>query len=64
MKQVKIVIPQAQDMSASLWMFNNNVRVLLTYSKDDFFDSKIVIICAVPDEALTAFTEQFKIYMK
>jgi len=64
MKRVKIVIPIAQDEATAQWLFDKNIRVLMSYSKDDFFDSKIVVICGVPDEVLAEFQTQFKSYMK
>jgi hypothetical protein len=64
MKRVKIVIPAAQDEAAAQFLYEKNVRVLLSYSKDEFFDSKIVIICGVPDEALTDFNTHFKTNIK
>lgn len=60
MKKVKIVIPQNQDDATAQWLFEKEVRVLLSYSISDFFDSKVVIICGVPDAALTEFQTHFK----
>lgn len=64
MKRVTIVIsPSVADATAQ-WLFENSVRILLSYSKDEFFDSKIVIICGVTDEALPAFQTKFSSFIK
>jgi hypothetical protein len=64
MKRVTIVIsPNIADATAQ-WLFEKSVRVLLSYSKDEFFDSKIVIICGVPDEAVAEFQTKFSSSIK
>ena len=64
MKRVTIVIsPNIADSTAQ-WLFEKSVRVLLSYSKDEFFDSKIVIICGVPDETLPEFQTKFSNLIK
>jgi hypothetical protein len=64
MKRVTIIIsPNIADTTAQ-WLFENSIRVLLSYSKDEFFDSKIVIICGVPDENFPAFQTKFSSLIK
>lgn len=60
MKRIKIVIPAAQDEAAAQYLFEKEVRVLLSYSVSDFFDNKIVIICGVPEATVTDFQTHFK----
>jgi hypothetical protein len=64
MKRIKITIPVSMDETAAQWFFDNEVRMLLSYSISDFFDSKLVIICGVPDEKVTAFQTQFSKFVK
>lgn len=64
MKRVRIIIPVSADESTAQYLFEKNVRVLLSYSKDEFFDSKIVIICGVPDETFADFQTHFKANIK
>lgn len=60
MKRYTLVMPQANAELAAQWLFENEVRMLLSYSVSDFFsDTKIVIICGVPDDKETAFKTQF-----
>lgn len=60
MKRYTIAVPQANAELAAQWIFENEVRMLLSYSTSDFFsDTKIIIICGVPDDKEAAFKTQF-----
>lgn len=61
MKRVTISVQQNAAEATAQWLFEKQVRILLSYSKDDFFDSKIIIICGVPDEVLPEFQTKFNI---
>jgi hypothetical protein len=60
MKKFKLQIPLPKSEAAADFLYANEVRVMLSYSVSDFFDSKIIIICAVPDDKIASFQEQFK----
>ncbi len=64
MKRVTIVISPNEAQAVAQWLFEKSVRVLLSYSKDEFFDSKIVIICGVPDETFPEFQTKFSSQIK
>lgn len=64
MKRIKITIPVSMDETVAQWLFENEIRMLLSYSVSDFFDSKLIVICGVPDEKVAAFQTQFSKYVK
>ena len=65
MKKTKIVIPQSIADATATWLFENEVRVLLSYSTSEFFDdNKINIICAIPEDKANLFQTQFQKYIK
>jgi len=64
MKQIKIVIPENMAMHVAKYTFENAIRVILSYSKDEFFTLQIVVICALEAEKEAAFTTEFKNYIK
>jgi len=64
MKRFTIVINPSAAEATAQWLFEKSVRVLLSYSKDEFFDSKIVVICGVPDEAVAEFQAKFQSVIK
>jgi hypothetical protein len=37
---------------------------MLSYAVDDFFSCQITVLCAVPDEVLPKFQEEFKTFIK
>lgn len=55
MKKVRLIFPPNMADAIAELMYNNAVRVLLSWSTDDFFDTKIVVIAGVPPEAETTF---------
>ena len=60
MKQVKVIIPGSLAAHLATWTFENGVRILLSYSTDDFFNLKIVVFLAVPDDKVEATRTEFK----
>lgn len=64
MKRFTIQIPVNQADATAQWLFENEIRLLLSYSVDDFFNAKIIIVCGVPDEKVTIFQTQFSKVIK
>jgi hypothetical protein len=64
MKRSTIIINANLADATAQWLFENSIRVLLSYSKDEFFESKIIVICGVPDEKETEFKTKFASQIK
>jgi hypothetical protein len=64
MKRITILIPVSQADSVAQWLFEKTVKVLLSFSQDEFFDSKVRIICGVPDEVVPEFQTKFSSQIK
>jgi hypothetical protein len=64
MKRVKIKVPVNMDESTAQFLFENEIRMLMSYNTDGFFESSLVVICGVPDEKWNVFEAKFKSYIK
>lgn len=65
MKMFFCNLPEKMAAHFAKWTFENGHRVMLSYSKDEFFDGmRVVAYVAVEDEKIAAFTTEFKNYVK
>lgn len=65
MKMLRFVLPMNLDAHFAKFCFENGGKLLLSYAKDYFFDGeKIIAIIAIEDEKVSAFTTEFKNYLK
>lgn len=55
MKQIKVKFPVNAADSFASYCFNNGINILLSYTREDFFNTDLYCIIAVPDE----FTPEF-----
>jgi hypothetical protein len=64
MKMIKLKFPENMGQHFATWTFNNEIRVQLSYAKDDFFTGTIIAYCAVPAEKEEAIKTEFKNYVQ
>jgi len=63
MKMYKVKMPLRIAAQFAKWTFENSVRVILSYTTDEFFDGFLIAYCAVEEgEREAAFVEEFGKY--
>lgn len=63
MKMYNLKMPVRLASHLAKWTFENSVRIILTYTQDEFFDANLIAICAVEEgEKETAFSAEFGKY--
>jgi hypothetical protein len=62
MKQVRLKFPLNKADAFAEFSFTNSIRVILSWSVDDFFDAKLVVIChfEAEKEEIVKNSEWFK----
>jgi hypothetical protein len=63
MKQVQFRLPFDKASSFAKWAFENEIKVLLSYTKSDgFFGENIIVDAAVPENKIEAVKAEYKNY--
>lgn len=57
MKQAKVKFPTGKADAFASFTFDNKIRVLLSWTKDEFFESQLVCVIAIPDEFADEFNK-------
>jgi hypothetical protein len=57
MKQVKLKFPIGKADAFASYCFDNKIRNLLSWAKDEFFEAHLVAIVAIPDEFVEEFSK-------
>jgi hypothetical protein len=64
MKQFKLIMPEGTALDFAAYCYTNAIRVLLSYSKDEFFSVQVVILVAMEEEKTTEFLTKYKAFVK